>query len=56
MFCEHCGHATLRKVEVVVTPGGLEQYGVPKRHNIRGTRFSLPKPQVPNPALTLMHL
>ena len=46
MFCPQCGNAALDKVEVVVSEGGLEQFGVRKRHILRGTRFSLPKPAV----------
>ncbi len=46
MFCPQCGNASLDKVEVVVSEGGLEQFGVRKRHILRGTRFSLPKPAV----------
>lgn len=46
LFCERCGNAALDKVEVVVGPDGLQQYGVRKKHNLRGTRFTLPKPKV----------
>lgn len=46
LFCGKCGNAALQKVEVVVGPQGLEQYGVRKKHVLRGTRFSLPKPKV----------
>ena len=48
----------MEKVEVTVDAEGQEQYGVRKRHNLRGTRFSLPKPKVgaatpaPSSALT----
>lgn len=45
MFCPACGNAALEKVEVVVGKDGAEVYGVRKRHIIRGTRFSLPKPK-----------
>ncbi|KAK9798214.1 hypothetical protein WJX73_007232 [Symbiochloris irregularis] len=45
MFCGQCGNAALDKVEVVVGSDGMLQYGVRKRHNLRGTRYSLPKPQ-----------
>jgi len=30
----------------VVGPDGAEQYGVRRKHVLRGTRFSLPKPRV----------
>ncbi len=46
MFCAQCGNAALDKVEVVVSADGVEQFGVRKRHILRGTRFSLPKPAV----------
>lgn len=46
LFCPHCGNATLDKVELTIGPDGTEQYGVRKRFNTRGTRFSLPKPKV----------
>lgn len=46
MFCPHCGNSTLEKVEAVIGPDGTEQYGVRKRFNTRGTRYSLPKPKV----------
>ena len=46
LFCPHCGNATLDKVEAVIGPDGTEQYGVRKRFNTRGTRYSLPKPKV----------
>jgi hypothetical protein len=45
LFCGKCGNAALQKVEVVVGPEGAEQFGVRKKHLIRGTRFSLPKPK-----------
>eukprot|EP00891_Asterochloris_glomerata_P006590 jgi/Astpho2/6590/e_gw1.00101.152.1_t len=45
LFCPHCGNATLEKVEMIVGADGEEQFGVRKRHNLRGTRFSLPKPR-----------
>lgn len=45
LFCPQCGNATMDKVEVIVDAAGQEQYGVRKRHNLRGTRFSLPKPK-----------
>lgn len=46
LFCPHCGNSTLEKVEAVIGPDGTEQYGVRKRFNTRGTRYSLPKPKV----------
>lgn len=45
LFCPQCGNATMEKVEVTVDAAGQEQYGVRKRHNLRGSRFSLPKPK-----------
>ncbi|BDA44182.1 probable RNA-binding protein NOB1 [Coccomyxa sp. Obi] len=45
LFCGKCGNAALQKVEVVVGPNGTEQYGVRKKHILRGTRFPLPKPK-----------
>lgn len=46
LFCPRCGNATVEKVEVVIGPDGQEQYGVRRKHILRGTRFSLPKPKV----------
>lgn len=46
LFCSRCGNAALQKVEVVIGTDGTEQYGVRKKHIIRGTRFPLPKPHV----------
>ena len=46
LFCSKCGNAALQKVEVLVGSNGAEQYGVRKKHIIRGTRFPLPKPHV----------
>ena len=46
IFCPSCGNAALQKVEMVIGEDGTEQYGVRKRHIIRGTRYSLPKPKV----------
>ena len=46
IFCPQCGNAALDKVEVVISGDGQEQFGVRKRHILRGTRFSLPKPAV----------
>eukprot|EP00884_Botryococcus_braunii_P015629 jgi/Botrbrau1/274/Bobra.0022s0243.1 len=45
LFCERCGNATLEKVELVVGPAGAAHYGVRKKHVLKGTRFSLPKPK-----------
>ncbi|GAB4823751.1 hypothetical protein N2152v2_010797 [Parachlorella kessleri] len=45
LFCPKCGNASLDKVRVVVGPDGAEQYGVRKKHILRGTKFSLPKPK-----------
>jgi Nin one binding (NOB1) Zn-ribbon like len=46
LFCPQCGNATMEKVEVTTGPDGAEQYGIRKKHNLRGTRYSLPKPKV----------
>lgn len=46
LFCPRCGNASLDKVQLVVGPDGAEQYGVRRKHILRGTRFSLPKPKV----------
>lgn len=45
LFCPQCGNATMDKVELTIGPDGQEQYGVRKKHNLRGTRYSLPKPK-----------
>jgi RNA-binding protein NOB1 len=45
LFCPRCGNAALDKVRVVVGPDGAEQYGVRKKHILRGTKFSIPKPR-----------
>jgi RNA-binding protein NOB1 len=45
LFCPRCGNAALERVRVVVGPDGAEQYGVRKKHVLRGTRFSLPRPR-----------
>lgn len=45
LFCPRCGNAALDKVKVTVGPDGSEQYGVKKKHILRGTKFSLPKPR-----------
>jgi Nin one binding (NOB1) Zn-ribbon like len=54
VFCAKCGNATLEKVELVVNANGMEQYGVRKKHNLRGTRFPLPKPKVRHGAAQLL--
>lgn len=46
IFCPRCGNAALQKVEVIVGPHGEEVCGVQKKHVLRGTRYSLPKPKV----------
>jgi RNA-binding protein NOB1 len=46
LFCPKCGNMSLDKVEVTVGPDGSEYFGVRKRHILRGTKFSLPKPKV----------
>lgn len=33
-------------MQLVVGPDGSEQYGIKRKHVLRGTRFSLPKPRV----------
>lgn len=45
LFCPRCGNRALERVTIHVGPDGLEQFGVRRRHNLRGTRFSLPKPK-----------
>ena len=45
LFCPTCGNAALQKVEMVIGENGAEQYGARKKHIIRGTRYSLPKPK-----------
>ena len=45
VFCAKCGNATLQKVQHTVGEGGAEQFGVRRKHKIRGTRFSLPAPK-----------
>jgi len=47
-FCPHCGNKTLVRVAVSIAADGTKQYHYPKRRrnfNIRGTKFSLPKPE-----------
>jgi RNA-binding protein NOB1 len=45
VFCPRCGNLTLERVEVSVGADGAEFYGVKKRHVLRGTKYSLPKPR-----------
>lgn len=45
LFCPRCGNATLDRVQVTISPEGAEQYGVRKKHILRGTRYSLPRPK-----------
>eukprot|EP01025_Chloroclados_australasicus_P019966 TRINITY_DN2097_c0_g1_i9.p3 TRINITY_DN2097_c0_g1~~TRINITY_DN2097_c0_g1_i9.p3 ORF type:complete len:176 (-),score=14.59 TRINITY_DN2097_c0_g1_i9:321-848(-) len=45
IFCPKCGKAALENVEVRVGANGAEFVGMRKRHILRGTRFSLPKPK-----------
>lgn len=45
IFCPRCGNMTMDRVKVVVGPDGSEQYGVRKKHILRGTKFSIPKPK-----------
>lgn len=46
LFCPKCGNLSLDRVEVVVGADGVEYFGMQKRHILRGTRYSLPKPKV----------
>ena len=45
VFCAKCGNATLQKVQHTVGLNGAEQFGVRRKHKIRGTKFSLPAPK-----------
>lgn len=45
VFCAKCGNATLQKVQHTVSETGAEQFGVRRKHKIRGTRFSLVAPK-----------
>jgi hypothetical protein len=38
LFCPACGHPTLSRVSVTVGANGKEEYGVRKKHVLRGTR------------------
>ncbi|XP_013781882.1 RNA-binding protein NOB1-like [Limulus polyphemus] len=46
-FCPNCGNQTLKRVEVIVNENGTKTLRInfKKPINIRGTKFSLPKPQ-----------
>ena len=44
-FCGRCGNAALQRVTLTVDAAGAECVGVRKRHNLRGTRYSLPAPR-----------
>jgi len=46
MFCEYCGSHTLVKVSVYIKEdGSVTYFKNPKRKiNLRGTKFSIPKP------------
>ena len=45
VFCPKCGNASLTKVEHTVTADGVEQFGVRRKHVLKGTRFTLPMPK-----------
>ena len=45
LFCPKCGNMALDRVEAAVGPDGTEYFGVRRRHILRGTRYSLPKPR-----------
>jgi RNA-binding protein NOB1 len=44
-FCGRCGNAALQRVTLTVDAAGTEHVGVRRRHNLRGTRYSLPAPK-----------
>jgi len=44
-FCPSCGNAAMQRVQFTVGTDGTEAVGVRKRHYLRGTRYSLPKPR-----------
>eukprot|EP00898_Chlorokybus_atmophyticus_P008467 jgi/Chlat1/8621/Chrsp86S08009 len=45
VFCPKCGNGgTLFRVSVNIDESGVVHYGGRKRYNLRGTRYSLPKP------------
>ena len=56
MFCPRCGNMTMERVEVSVGPDGTEFFGVRRKHCLKGTRFSLPKPKVGRSELHLASL
>jgi len=43
-FCGRCGNAAMQRVSLTVDGSGVEHVGVRRRHNLRGTRYSLPAP------------
>ncbi|EEH53702.1 uncharacterized protein MICPUCDRAFT_3608, partial [Micromonas pusilla CCMP1545] len=45
VFCPKCGNASLQKVEHTVSSDGVEQFGVRRKHVLKGTRYSLPAPK-----------
>ena len=45
LFCGKCGNQSLVKATVSVGEDGVEHLGMPRRQNIRGTRFPLPAPK-----------
>ncbi|GAX82336.1 hypothetical protein CEUSTIGMA_g9765.t1 [Chlamydomonas eustigma] len=45
MFCPKCGNMTMERVEINVGADGAEFLGVRRKHCLKGTRFSLPKPK-----------
>jgi RNA-binding protein NOB1 len=44
-FCGRCGNAALQRVTLTVDAAGTEHVGVRRRHNLRGTKYSLPAPK-----------
>ena len=45
VFCPRCGNACLDKVKVTTGPDGAELVGVRRKHVLKGTKYSLPKPK-----------
>lgn len=45
VFCPKCGNATLDRVKITTGADGSELVGVRRKHILRGTKFSLPKPK-----------
>lgn len=45
VFCPKCGNNALQKVEHTVSADGVEQFGVRRKHILRGTRYSIPLPK-----------